>query len=44
MEWFNKEPSDGENMYKVMNEKLSDEIGIKEKRIYDLIKLSYNKV
>ena len=44
MEWFNKEPSDNENMYKVMNEKLSDEIGIKEKRIYDLIKLSYNKV
>lgn len=44
MEWFNKKPSDNENMYKVMNEKLSNEIGIKEKRIYDLIKLSYNKV
>lgn len=44
MEWFNKKPSDNENMYKVMSEKLSNEIGIKEKRIYDLIKLSYNKV
>ena len=28
----------------VKTTKLSNEIGIKEKRIYDLIKLSYNKV
>ena len=44
MEWFNKEPNSNENMFKVMNETISDKIGIKEKRIYDLIKLSYNKV
>ena len=44
MEWFNKIPSDNDNMFKIMNEKLSKEIGNDEKRIFDLIKLSYNKV
>ena len=31
-------------MYQLMIEKLDNKIGDKEKKIYDLIKLSYNKV
>lgn len=44
MEWFNKIPVDNEVMYQSMIEKLNNKIGDKEKKIYDLIKLSYNKV
>lgn len=44
MEWFNKIPVDNELMYQLMIEKLDNKIGDKEKKIYDLIKLSYNKV
>lgn len=44
MEWFNKIPVDNELMYQLMIKKLDNKIGDKEKKIYDLIKLSYNKV
>lgn len=44
MEWFNKVPYDNEQIYDYMINKLNDKVGIEEKRIYDLIKLSYNKV
>lgn len=44
MEWFNKIPVDNEVMYQSMIEELNNKIGDKEKKIYDLIKLSYNKV
>lgn len=44
MEWFNKVPYDNEQIYDYMVNKLNDRVGIEEKRIYDLIKLSYNKV
>ena len=44
MEWFNKVPYDNEKIYDYMINKLNDKVGIEEKRIYDLIKLSYNKV
>lgn len=44
MEWFNKVPYDNEQIYDYMVNKLNDKVGIEEKRIYDLIKLSYNKV
>ena len=44
MEWFNKVPYDNEQIYDYMINKLNDRVGIEEKRIYDLIKLSYNKV
>lgn len=44
MEWFNKIPVDNEVMYQLMIEELNNKIGDKEKKIYDLIKLSYNKV
>ena len=44
MEWFNKILVDNEVMYQSMIEKLNNKIGDKEKKIYDLIKLSYNKV
>ena len=44
MEWFNKVPYDNEQIYDYTINKLNDKVGIEEKRIYDLIKLSYNKV
>ena len=44
MERFNKVPYDNEKIYDYMINKLNDKVGIEEKRIYDLIKLSYNKV
>lgn len=44
MEWFNKIPVDNEVMYQLMIEELNNKIGDKEKKIYDLIKISYNKV
>lgn len=44
MEWFEKNPKDNETMYQSMIKKLDNKIGDNEKKIYDLIKLSYNKV
>lgn len=44
MEWFNEIPEDNTNVYDIMIKELDHEISGKEKRIYDLIKLSYNKV
>ena len=41
---INKIPVDNEVMYQSMIEELNNKIGDKEKKIYDLIKLSYNKV
>ena len=44
MEWFNEIPEDNTNVYDIMIKELDHEVSGKEKRIYDLIKLSYNKV
>lgn len=44
MEWFNEIPEDNTNVYDKMIKELDHEVSGKEKRIYDLIKLSYNKV
>lgn len=44
MEWFNECGEDVKKMIKKMNDALKDKIGKREVKIYDLIKLSYNKV
>lgn len=44
MEWFNESCEDVKKMVKKMNDALKDKIGKREVKIYDLIKLSYNKV
>lgn len=44
MELFNKKPDDTSNIVSIMKEKLNKEIGANERKVYDLIKLSYNKV
>lgn len=44
MEWFNKSVSDLNEMYNIMMDALDKKLGCKEKNIFDLIKLSYNKV
>lgn len=44
MELFNKEPEDTSNIVSIMKEKINKEIGLNERKVYDLIKLSYNKV
>lgn len=44
MEWFSRIPKKDEEMLKDINTQLNKEIGLKELRIYDLIKLSYPHV
>ena len=44
MELFNKNPDETSNIVSVMKNRLNKEIGINERKVYDLIKLSYNKV
>lgn len=44
MEWFNECSEDITKMVKKMNDALKEKIGRREVKIYDLIKLSYNKV
>ncbi len=44
MELFNKEPIDSDKIVANMVDKINEGMGPDEKRIYDLIKLSYNKV
>lgn len=44
MELFNKNPDDMSNIVSIMKNRLNKEIGINERKVYDLIKLSYNKV
>ena len=42
-EWFNKKLSNLEEL-KAIDKVLNEDIGINEKKIYDLIKLSYSNV
>lgn len=44
MEIFNKTPNNIENLSSIISKRIEKEITDTEKRIYDLIKLSYNKV
>lgn len=44
MEWFNECCEDVTKIVKRMNDALKEKIGRREVKIYDLIKLSYNKV
>lgn len=44
MEWFNECCEDITKIVKRMNDALKEKIGRREVKIYDLIKLSYNKV
>lgn len=44
LEWFNEDGIDIDKMIKKMNDKLKSNIGKNEIKVYNLIKLSYNKV